>query len=210
MIGAGDAARGVLEVLTAARQREENADGQAWRLAVTSRSDASAVHLAGAFGVHSLTWASRDTALRTADVAVFVVQATTPLIDAATATRLTTGRSVPVQWLDPGVPANIDVCVLPASVQWIGLEMLAPHSRSNAGCDKRANGALQRELPRFATEMHRRQMGVRITMLEERAATVARAAFAASSSTPGDTASADAAARQVARLLLRELSKLSA
>ena len=210
VIGAGDAARGVLEALTTDRPRCGHPAGDAWRIAVTSRSDSSAARLASAFGVQPLPWASRDAALRTADVAVFAVHAATPLIDAATATRLTDGRGTSAQWLDLGVPANVDVCGLPASVQWIGLETLAPHSRSNAVRDKRANAALQRELARFATEMHRRQVGARITMLEERAATVARAAFAAASSTPGDTASADAVARQVTRLLLRELSKLSA
>jgi len=49
-----------------------------------------------------------------------------------------------------------------------------------------------------------------LPLRQVRAATVARAAFAAASSTPDAAASADAVARHVTRLLLRELSKLSA
>ena len=204
IVGAGDAARGVMETLLQPSLRAS------MRVAVSSRSDTSAARLAATVGASVVPWSERDDALRNAAAVVFAVQASTPLIDGALARALTDGRGAPAFWIDLGVPANVDAASLPAQVECVGIDLLAPHSRRDLARDRRANAALQRELARFAGDMQRRRLGARITVLEARAATVARAAFAASSGPAGTDASADAVARQVTRLLLREISELSA
>ncbi|MES3035581.1 MAG: NAD(P)-binding domain-containing protein [Gemmatimonadota bacterium] len=204
IVGAGDAARGVVETLVQPALRA------GMRVAITSRSDTSAARLAATAGAIVVPWADRDEAIRSADAVVFAVQASTPLIDGSLAQTLVDGCASRAFWIDLGVPANVDATALPAQVDCVGIDLLAPQSRRDLARDRRANGALQRELARFAGDMQRRRIGARITVLEARAATVARAALAASTSPSGSDDSADAVARQVTRLLLREIAELSA
>lgn len=208
IVGAGDAARGVIETLVQPALRST------LRVAVTSRSDASASRLAATVGAMVVPWADRDAAIRSAAAVVFAVQSSTPLIDGTLAGTLTDGCSRRALWIDLGVPANVDATALTPQVDYIGIDLLAPQSRRDLIRDRRVNAALQRELARFAGDMQRRRLGARISVLEARAATVARAAMEASTGAGTGVAGrenpADALARQVTRLLLRELSELSA
>lgn len=208
IVGAGDAARGVIETLVQPALRST------LRVAVTSRSDASATRLAATVGAMVVPWADRDAAIRSAAAVVFAVQSSTPLIDGALAGTLTDGCSRRALWIDLGVPANVDATALPPQVDYIGIDLLAPQSRRDLIRDRRVSAALQRELARFAGDMQRRRLGARISVLEARAATVARAAMEASTGAAAGIAGrenpADMLARQVTRLLLRELSELSA
>ena len=170
IVGAGDAARGVIETLVQPALRTT------LRVAVTSRSDSSAARLAATVGAMVVPWADRDAAIRSAAAVVFAVQSSTPLIDGALAGSLTGGCSRRALWIDLGVPANVDATALPPQVDYFGIDMLAPQSRRDLTRDRRVNAALQRELARFAGDMQRRRLGARISVLEARAATVARAA----------------------------------
>ncbi len=206
VVGSGDAARGVLEALTASRASTP----MPWLVTVTSRTDERAQRIANAFAASAVPWAERHAALHSADVIVFAAHATSPLVSSETAREITAHRQTPALWLDLGVPHNVEASDLPDTVEWVGIDTLAPQSRQNHARDRRANGALQRELARFAVAMHRRKVGARLSLLEERAVSAARAALAAGGDmrAPGD--SADLLARQVTRLLLREFSALSA
>ncbi len=206
VVGAGDAARGVLEAIALPSIL---ATGQ-WTIRVTSRSNVRGARLAQSFAIRSTPWEKRDDGLRTADVAIFAAQTSTPLIDAGLAARIGDDAAHEKLWLDLGVPANVDARQLPVSVEWVGLDALAPRSVHDAVRDRRATVALQHELARFATAMQRRRIGARIPAIEEHAATVARAALASTAVQQGTRDSADAVARQVTRLLLRELSEMSA
>lgn len=204
IVGAGDAARGVVETLV------RSALGDGVRVAVSSRSGTSAAKLAASTGAGVVPWADRDEAIRSAAAVVFAVQSGTPLIDAALANTLMDGCRRRAFWIDLGVPANVDARALPEQVEYVGIDLLAPQSRRDLVRDRRANTALQRELARFAGDMQRRRLGARIEVLEARAATVARAAMASRHGSDGTDDYADAVARQLTRLLLRELAELSA
>lgn len=204
VVGAGDAARGVLDAIT----RHRGAGTLACSVQVTSRTDDSAARACVGRDATLVPWQMRDRALRDADVAVFAVHASAPLIDAHTTSVLTRYRTTPALWLDLGVPSNVASEALPDAVQWIGLDMLAPRSEHDTSRNRRAHAALQRELARYASDMQRRHLGARLPHLEARAASIARAALGAHAGADAD--SADALARQVTRLLLREMSALSA
>ncbi len=204
LIGAGDVARGLLEAVADAALRTR------MRVSLTSRSDRSASRLAAAFGVTVVPWVARDLAISSAEVVVFAVQASTPLIAGSLARELTAARSAPALWLDLGVPSNVDARALPPTVEWLGLETIAPRSGRDVVRDRRARASLQRELARFAADMLRRRLGARITMLEAHATTVARAALSTSGELTWSAASADAMARRVTQALLREITDLSA
>ena len=181
-----------------------------WTIRVTSRSNSRGSRLARSFGSGATPWDARDDGLRAADVAIFAAQTSTPLVDAVLAARIADGTADRKLWLDLGVPANVDARQLPASVEWVGLDALAPRSQHDAARDRRATVALQHELARFATAMQRRRIGARIPVIEEHAANVARAALASTAVHQGSRDSAYAVARQVTRLVLRELSEMSA
>ncbi len=204
LVGAGDAARGVLETLTEASLRSRV------RVSLTSRSDDRAARLASAFGASVVPWQMRDAQITSADAVVFAVQSSTPLIDAAAARRLMALRESKALWIDLGVPVSVDPHALPATVELMTLETLAPHSRRDVARDRRALMALQRELARFAADTQRRRIGSNILALEARASVVARATVKAAANGAWSADAADAVARRVTRALLREIAELSA
>ena len=199
VVGAGDAARGVLETLTVASLRSRI------RTSLTSRSDERAARLAATFGISVVPWSSRDAEIAQAGAVVFAVQSSTPLIDAAKAQCLMADRLTRALWIDLGVPACVDSSGMTANVELVGLDELARQSRRGATRERRAHTALQREWARFTADGARRQTGSRILMLEERAATVEASAYAG---LPADAA--DAVARRITRVLLREITELTA
>ncbi len=204
IVGAGDAARGVLETVTAASMRSRV------RVSLTSRSDDRAARLAAANGATPIPWCRRDEQISVADAVVFAVQSTTPLIESRAAGRLMAAREAKALWIDLGVPGCVEPGALPPSVELVGLDALAPPSRRDVGRDRRAHMALQRELARFAADTQRRRIGSRILALEERAASVVRDAVKGSSDGAWSADTADAVARRVTRALLREIAELSA
>ncbi|WP_411278615.1 NAD(P)-binding domain-containing protein [Gemmatimonas sp.] len=212
VVGAGDAARIVVSAL---------ADGRrvgAPVVCVTSRTDSRAESLANTHGAMHVSWSSREAAMSTSDVVIFAAHPTTPIVTAAQARELLREREAPSIWIDLGVPSNVgNAAALPESVQYVDLEWLAMYAGDALGAadiGARANVALQRELARFAGVMHRRQVGARLALLETRAVHAARAALESHALKAGTDSSAEHAAdvmvRQVTRLLLRELTALSA
>jgi glutamyl-tRNA reductase len=193
VVGSGDAARTVLEAL-----RQEPVAGV--RATVTSRTDARAEALAQAFGVPVAPWASRDDAVATADVVVFAVHVTSPMVGGVTQALALPRRANRALWIDLGVPGAIAVGFAAPGIEVVTLDQLedaaAPAIREARA--RRAGIALQQELARCARETHRVQLGQRLGALEEQAVAFATA--------HGDEP-ADEVARRVARLVLRELTR---
>ncbi len=212
VVGAGDAARTVVSALADAPA----ASGAV--IHVTSRTDSHAESLANAHGAAPVRWSARAQAMASANVVIFAAYSATPIVTAEQACTLLRGRGAPSIWIDLGVPSNVgNAAGLPTSVQYVDLEWLATYAGQALGTADvitRANSALQRELARFAAVVHRRQVGVRLVLLEQRAMDAARAALESHALQVGAHAStehaADFMARRVTRLLLRELTALSA
>ncbi len=222
VVGSGDAARSVLEAFTG-----HGSEGES-ELFITSRTDPRAEALARelntkAVPVHAVPWSTREPHMAAADVVIFAVHSITPILSGAHAGALFAARSAPAIWVDLGVPPNVsDVDLLPEAVQLVDLAWLALHSGDDAArarcasqgdMQARAHLALQRELARFADEMHRRRVGSRLASIEQRAVDAARAALESHAPGVGHAGvqqAADVLARQVTRLLLRELTALSA
>lgn len=212
VVGAGEAARAVAAALT-------NTPGEVeLRVRVTSRTDSRAAELAYTHGLSHVEWSARDHAIASSDVVIFAAHSATPIVTSVQARALLRdGNTTPI-WIDLGVPPNVgNAADLPDVVQYADLDWLALFSgdvRGTSDVTARAQIALQRELARFAGVMHRRQVGARLALLEQRAVDAARAAFDSHALAAGDSPNvehaADAMARRVTRLLLRELTALSA
>lgn len=203
IIGSGDAARGVLEAL-----RQQPAVPV--QLAVTSRTDARAAAVGAAYGISVVPWCDRNAAMARADVVVFAVHVTTPLVSAEMAMAARAGASQAL-WIDLGVPGAVASEFRSPSVQVLSLAALdTPRDISAVNGDRtdsrafhearlrRATAALQQELARYARAAHRQQLGARIGLLEEQAVAVA--------TSHGD-APVDEVVRRVTRLVLRELTR---
>lgn len=212
VVGAGDAGRTVVAALTRTPGDTE------LEVHVTSRTDSRAAELAYTSGAGHVEWSLCDHAIAASDVVIFAAHSTTPIMTAAQARALLCdGNTAPI-WIDLGVPANVgSVADLPTCVRYVDLDWLALFSVDVHRTDEvvaRAQVALQRELARFAGVMHRRQVGARLALLEQRAVDAARAALESHALTAGTDSSvehaADVMARRVTRLLLRELTALSA
>jgi len=212
LVGAGEAARSVVLALP------EGLGVGAPVIRVTSRTDSRAESLANAHGAAHVLWREREQAMSTSDVVIFAAHSTTPIVTAVQACALLREREAPSIWIDLGVPSNVEYgAELPASVQYVDLERLAMYAGETlhaADVAARATIALQRELARFAGVMHRRRVGARLALLEQRAVVAARAALESHTLSAGTESSAEQAAdvmvRRVTRLLLRELTALSA
>lgn len=193
VVGSGDAARTVLEAL-----RQEPVAGV--RATVTSRTDARAEALAHTFHVPVAPWATRDDAVAKADVVVFAVHVTSPMVGGVTQALALPRRANRALWIDLGVPGAIAVGFAAPGIEVVTLDQLedaaAPAIREARA--RRAGVALQQELARCARETHRVQLGQRLGALEEQAVAFATA--------HGDEP-ADEVARRVARLVLRELTR---
>lgn len=212
VVGAGDAARAVVSAL---------ADGQkavAPAICVTSRTDSRAGALANSYRVSHMPWSAREQAIATSDVVIFAAHTTTPIVTAVQARALLRERETPSIWIDLGVPSNVgNAADLPASVQYVDLDWLSMYAGEiigTADVAARANIALQRELARFASAMHRRQVGVRLALLEQRAMNEGRAALESHAVNVGENSNteqaADVMARRVTHLPLREPTAKSA
>lgn len=201
VVGAGDAARTVLEAL-----KQEPVAGVC--ATVTSRTDSRADTLARTFGVPSAPWSSRDAAVAQADVVVFAVHVTSPMVGGvaqslslpAALAPHAAGGSRQALWIDLGVPGAVAAGFSAPGIDVVPLDALedsaAPAIREARA--RRAGIALQQELARCARETHRMQLGQRLGALEEQAV-----AFA----TAHGSEPADEVARRVARLVLRELTR---
>lgn len=200
VVGSGDAARGVLGAL-----QQPPFDGVQW--CVTSRTDARASALAAEFTCAVTPWTDHERALREADVVVFAVHMTSPLVGPGFAASLS-ARRTPALWVDLGVPGAVDPAFHAPLVELVSLAGLdadtepekrgAPWRAFHEARVRRAMQALQHELDRFARATRRHQLGARLGALEAQAVAVA----AASPNAP-----VDEMARKVARLVLRELSR---
>jgi glutamyl-tRNA reductase len=193
VVGSGDAARTVLEAL-----RQEPV--ATVRATVTSRTDERAEALAHAFQVPVAPWSARDDAVAKADVVVFAVHVTSPMVGGLTQSLALPTRANRAMWIDLGVPGAIAVGFAAPGIEVVTLDQLedaaAPAIREARA--RRASVALQQELARCARETHRMQLGQRLGALEEQAVAFATA--------HGDEP-ADEVARRVARLVLRELTR---
>lgn len=212
VIGAGDAARIVVASLT------EGPSINSTHVRVSSRTDGRAELLAASHGVVHVPWSEREQAMATSDVVIFAAHSTTPLMTAVQARAVLREREAPSIWIDLGVPSNVGgAAELPASVQYVDLDWLTMYGGETVGSvdvAARSTVALQRELARFAGVMQRRQVGARLALLEQRAVAAAREALESHAQNAGLGSNAEHAAdlmaRRVTRLLLRELTALSA
>jgi glutamyl-tRNA reductase len=192
VVGAGDAARGVLEALGHAALPQLHVQ-------VTSRTDARAESLAHRFHADECDWINREAAIQRADVVVFAVHVTSPLVPCDVASLLPK-RITRAMWVDLGVPSAVADGFAAPGVDVVSLAQLdgggtpALHEARM----RRAGAALQHELARCARATHRLQLGARLGAIEERAVAMA---------TEQANAPADVVARRVTRLLLRELTR---
>lgn len=195
VVGAGDAARSTLEAL---HQRAAEVS-RPMQIAITSRTDARAETLAERFTVHPFPWDSRDVAMFRADIVVFAVHVTTPLVTPAYAI-VAPARTRKALWIDLGVPGTVATDFTTPSIDVLPLKAIQSAASPMLQVERmrRASGALQRELDRCARATHRLQLGARLGALEERAVAAAIA--------HGDV-SAEGVARRVTRLVLRELTR---
>ena len=212
VIGSGDAARDVLESLM---KRRTPSSAAPLAIACASRTDAHAVALAEQHGATPVLWTERQTAICAADVIVFAAHTTTPLVTTETARAIADIRSAPALWIDLGVPPNVAVTDLPPSINLRPLDAVVDDGASGREVSdarsRRAMSALQHELSRFAAATQRRRLGAQLAALEARAMSAARDVLAAApvSAEDGVHEPADRLARQVTRVLLRELSALT-
>jgi glutamyl-tRNA reductase len=191
LVGSGDAARGVLEALQRRPLREVE-------VTVTSRTTGRAESLAIAYGAGVIPWAVRNDAIAQADMVVFAVHVTAPLVDAEMSSQGRSGEGEPL-WVDLGVPGAVGKGFTSSQVQLLRLSDLeASHATVDERIQRRrrAEHALQRELSRYARASYRSQLGARLGTLEEQAIAVA---------TAHRHLPTDEVARRVTRLVLREL-----
>lgn len=206
VVGSGDAARGALEAL-----RHTPLAGA--RIAITSRTDARADAVGAMFHVPVVPWADHQRAIALADVVVFAVHVTTPLVGTSLLhmpVARERGRVAPALWVDLGVPGAVrnegesaDVVLttmahLEARSTAAEQDLRQLRSVRHEGRIRRAMGALQQELARYARATHRQTLGARLESIEAQAIAVA--------SEHGDQPM-DEVARRVTRLVLRELSR---
>lgn len=192
IVGAGDAARTVLDAL-------RTAPIAGVRPTVISRTDARAAALAHAFDVPMAPWDTRNAAVATADVVVFAVHVTSPMVGGVTQALALPRRANRALWIDLGVPGAIATGFAAPGIDVVTLDQLDDHAAPaiRHARARRASVALQQELARCARDTHRMQLGQRLGALEAQAV-----AFA----TAHHSEPTDEVARRVARLVLRELT----
>ncbi|HYW29861.1 MAG TPA: NAD(P)-binding domain-containing protein [Gemmatimonas sp.] len=190
-------------------------------MTVISRTDDRAAALAATIGAEARSWENRHEALVGADVVVFATRSKTPVLRGGEACGIMTARAAkPAVWLDLGVPRNVEAGATAAGLQLFALHDLPQDVDVTAEAAAIAHSALQHELARFATELHRRSLAERLPAMESIAGEVARAtvqqlrnsiglSMGVSSAERDLTPELDAAALEVARrmtrLLLREM-----
>jgi len=227
VVGAGDAARSVLEAFSnshspAVSRAEATAatttvvaspvastsGGPRFALAITSRTDDRAERLANQFRATPVSWVARESAMCAADVVVFAAHTTTPLIRDDAARAIIEMRQAPSLWIDVGVPGNVQLAIALPRLRVVRLNDLEGQQPLDRAVHARASSALQRELARFTAATHRRRLGAQLADIEHRALIAVRNAIEAAEENAVAEPPAEAVARRVARVLLRELSTL--
>ncbi len=203
VVGAGDVARSVLDAFAS-----PDASSSRFALAVTSRTDARAEHIASEFRVTPVSWSARASAMCAADVVVFAAHSSTPLVHAEHARAIAQVRRSPSLWIDLGVPGNVHRDVAVAHVRIVRLSDLEGQQPHDRAAHARASSALQRELARFSAATQRRRLGAQLADLEHRALCAVRDAIGSAHDNSHAEPPAEAVARRVTRVLLRELSAL--
>jgi glutamyl-tRNA reductase len=186
-------------------------------MAVTSRTDERALALAGTIGASTVPWTSRHTALVDADVVIFATRSKVPVVGGGEALDVMRTRAgADALWLDLGVPRNVEANIAAQGLSLFTLSDLPQDLDADAEGAAAADSALQHELARFATELHRRSLAERLPAMESIANDIARttvqrlrASMGISGGdemlTPELDAAAVDAARRLTRALLREV-----
>ncbi len=186
-------------------------------LKVTSRTVARAAALALAAGGMPAAWDAKQAEFVQNDVVVFATRSKGCVVHEADAhAAIAARRGVPTVWLDLGVPANVEPHTPTTGLLLFGLDDLPQDLDADAAGAAIAAAALQVELARFASELHRRSLAARLPAMESIAHEVARATVqrlhlslgAAAVSdvlSPELAAAAADVARGIAREVLREL-----
>ncbi|MES2521166.1 MAG: NAD(P)-binding domain-containing protein [Gemmatimonadota bacterium] len=189
-------------------------------MTIISRTDDRAAVLAATVGADAMAWNDRHAALVRSDVVVFATRSKSHVLKAQDATDIMSARAgMPAIWLDLGVPPNVEAGAASAGLQLSSLSELPQDVDVTAEAAAIAHTALQHELARFATELHRRSLAERLPAMESIASEVARAtvqqlrnsigqsmgARPAGDLTPELDAAALEVARRMTRLLLREM-----
>lgn len=186
-------------------------------ITVTSRTEERALALASTIGASTVPWTSRHTALVDADVVIFATRSKIPVVgggEALDVMRTRGGRDA--LWLDLGVPRNVEGNIAAEGLSLFSLADLPQDLEADAEGAAVADIALQHELARFATELHRRSLAERLPAMESIANEVARSTVQRLRASMGidggdgtltpelDAAAVDAA-RRLTRALLREV-----
>jgi glutamyl-tRNA reductase len=234
VVGAGDAARSVLEAFSSTSHTASDAtsppesldvatfesqtassatpfsaaNGTRFALAITSRTDDRAERLANEFRATPVSWASREAAMCAADVVVFAAHTSTPLIRDDSARAIAEVRQTPSLWIDLGVPGNVQLTGAVPNVHVVRLNDLEGQQPHDRAVQVRAAAALQRELARFSAAAQRRRLGAQLADLEDRALRAVRDAIDSADDSAHAAPRVEAVARRVTRVLLRELSAL--
>ena len=184
---------------------------------VTSRTDERARALASTIGASAIPWTSRHTALVNADIVLFATRSKIPVVHASEAADVIRVRcAVETLWLDLGVPRNVEASAEAHGLSLFSLSDLPQDLDADAEGAAVADIALQHELARFATELHRRSLAERLPAMESIANEVARTTVqrlrasmgittADDTLTPELDAAAVDVARRLTRVLLREV-----
>ena len=217
IVGAGDAARSVLEALTPPAATADHGGGRRVEVAISSRTDARAEALAASRGVQAVPWEARDGAIRAADVVVLAVHTASPLyraaeLDVVVAARRAAPSPADTLWIDLGVPPIVDRTAVPEPMRLLTLEDLevasAEFAAQRQAAQQRATRRLQHELARFDAALQRRRLVPHLASIEEQAR--AQALADAPTPSPGEetvpTELAGRVARRAAHRLLRELT----
>lgn len=189
-------------------------------ITVLSRTDDRARSLAANVGAGAAPWSERLAALQHADVAIFATRSKSAVFTAKDAAGIMGARAgARTVWLDLGVPPNVEPHAPEPGLSLFGLSDLPQDIDATAEGAVMAFDALQHELARFATELHRRSLAERLPAMESIANDVARATvqrLRASMGVPTadgelspdlDEAVTDVA-RRMTRLLLREIASV--
>ncbi|MEO7520266.1 MAG: NAD(P)-binding domain-containing protein [Gemmatimonas sp.] len=186
-------------------------------LTILSRTDARAGVLAGNLGASCASWHTRTDALQRADVVIFATRAKSAVLNATDAAVVIDARGgADTRWLDLGVPPNVETPAARRGLSVYSLADLPQDLDATAEGAAIACDALQQELARFASELHRRSLAERLPAMESIANDMARdtvqrlrgsigVADASGALAPEFDAAVMDAARRMTRLLLREI-----
>ena len=192
-------------------------------LTIMSRSDDRAGALATTLGALTSPWTSRLETFMHADVVIFATRTKSHVVKREEAEAIMSRRSGPkAVWLDLGVPPNVEQgSEAPIGLDHFTLSDLPQELTADDEGAIIAEGALQSELARFASELHRRVLAEQLPAMESIANdvardTVRRLRISLGRSATGDDwysddldAAATEAAKRMARVILREIGSVN-